>query len=86
MKTYIKTLAELSDEERKSFLSLSEPDGTIPALAEGIKNEESVNIEIAFTEEGTAIDYRVYDPFHHYTAAYTYADGWTNWFHDNYEE
>lgn len=81
-----KTFAELSNEERKSFLSLSVQDETIPKLVQGIENGESVNIEVAFTNEGTAIDYRVFDPYHLYTDAYTYADGWSNWFFENYDE
>lgn len=86
MKTYTKTFEELSNEERKSFLSLSEQDETISALTEGIKNEESVNIEVAYTEGCTAIDYRVFDPYHLYYTDYTYTDGWTNWLLENYDE
>ena len=45
-----------------------------------------VDVEVAVDAEGNFVDFRIYDPNSSVSSGYKYADGWTNWMLDTYED
>lgn len=90
MKTYKKNYAELNSEELISFLTWTDEDYNAKEVIDKMDKYENLNAQVAFAlndnNEITAVDYRFFDPMRICYDGYIYADGWSNWFFDNYDE